>query len=94
MYSTLMNVAGYGACVGLGPDLMKPLGQIRCLPVYRPARRWASGPFRQRFWPGALYYFRRFNYGDGQKPVKDMIFDHRIGTQKVAALPTPAKAGV
>jgi hypothetical protein len=30
-----------------------------------------------------LYHFRRLNYGDGQKLVKDMIFDHRIGTQRL-----------
>jgi hypothetical protein len=38
----------------------------------------------------ALYYFRRFNYGDGQKLVKDMIFDHRIEHERLLL---PSKPG-
>jgi hypothetical protein len=72
------------ACVGLGQILGNPLARSA---VSRLSFGSKIGfqPISTAFLARALYYFRRFNYGDGQELVKDMIFDHRIGTQKVAA---------
>jgi hypothetical protein len=69
------------AWVRLGQIFGNPLGQFRCLPFIARLEGGLAAHFDSAFGPGVCT--RRFNYGDGQKLVKDMIFDHRIGTQRL-----------